>query len=61
MQKVSDPKGKEVQQGTEKIQIKRPNLFRIENKTPYKKLGLFLMEKRYGSMISFVEQVTATG
>ena len=33
-QNVSSASGDQVQQGTGKIQIKRPNLFRMDNQTP---------------------------
>ncbi|HBO38573.1 MAG TPA: outer membrane lipoprotein carrier protein LolA, partial [Pasteurellaceae bacterium] len=33
-QNVRSSDGKQVQQGSGKIQIKRPNLFRMDNKTP---------------------------
>lgn len=58
MQKVSDPKGKEVQQGTGKIQIKRPNLFRIENKMP-QETRIISDGKTLWFYDPFVEQVTA--
>ncbi|MFY1026808.1 outer-membrane lipoprotein carrier protein LolA [Actinobacillus seminis] len=58
MQKVSDPKGKEVQQGTGKIQIKRPNLFRMENKTP-QETRIISDGKTLWFYDPFVEQVTA--
>ncbi|SUB33725.1 outer-membrane lipoprotein carrier protein [[Pasteurella] mairii] len=57
-QKVSDPKGKDVQQGSGKIQIKRPNLFRMENKTP-QETQIISDGKTLWFYDPFVEQVTA--
>lgn len=57
-QKVSDPKGKEVQQGSGKIQIKRPNLFRMDNKTP-QETQIISDGKTLWFYDPFVEQVTA--
>lgn len=50
VQTVTSGSGKNVQQGSGKLQIKRPNLFRMETKT-LKKPRLFLMVKPYGSTI----------
>lgn len=57
-QKVSDPKGKEVQQGSGKIQIKRPNLFRMDNKAP-QETQIISDGKTLWFYDPFVEQVTA--
>ncbi|QLB12947.1 outer membrane lipoprotein carrier protein [Bisgaardia hudsonensis] len=56
-QKVSDPMGKEVQQGSGKLQIKRPNLFRMENKTP-QETTIIADGKTLWFYDPFVEQVT---
>ncbi|WP_040977600.1 outer membrane lipoprotein chaperone LolA, partial [Necropsobacter massiliensis] len=57
-QKVSDPKGKEIQQGSGKIQIKRPNLFRMDNKAP-QETQIISDGKTLWFYDPFVEQVTA--
>ncbi|PJG83310.1 outer membrane lipoprotein chaperone LolA [Caviibacterium pharyngocola] len=57
-QKVSDPKGKEIQQGSGKIQIKRPNLFRMDNKSP-QETQIISDGKTLWFYDPFVEQVTA--
>lgn len=57
-QKVSDSKGKEIQQGAGKLQIKRPNLFRMDNQTP-QETQLISDGKTLWFYDPFVEQVTA--
>lgn len=57
-QKVSDSKGKEIQQGAGKLQIKRPNLFRMDSQTP-QETQLISDGKTLWFYDPFVEQVTA--
>ncbi|OOF68218.1 outer membrane lipoprotein chaperone LolA [Rodentibacter caecimuris] len=57
-QKVSDPNGKEVQQGSGKLQIKRPNLFRMDNQSP-QETQIIADGKTLWFYDPFVEQVTA--
>lgn len=57
-QKVSDAAGKEVQQGSGKIQIKRPNLFRMDNQSPQQN-QIIADGKTLWFYDPFVEQVTA--
>ncbi|MEE3608067.1 outer membrane lipoprotein chaperone LolA [Avibacterium paragallinarum] len=58
VQKVSDPKGKEIQQGKGKIQIKRPNLFRMDNQAPQES-QVISDGKTLWFYDPFVQQVTA--
>ena len=57
-QTVSAANGKDVQQGSGKLQIKRPNLFRMESKTPQENL-IVADGKTLWFYDPFVEQVTA--
>lgn len=57
-QNVSSADGKQVQQGSGKIQIKRPNLFRMDNKTPQEN-QIIADGKTLWFYDPFVEQVTA--
>ncbi|MCK3658839.1 outer-membrane lipoprotein carrier protein LolA [Pasteurellaceae bacterium Pebbles2] len=57
-QNVSSANGKQVQQGTGKLQIKRPNLFRMDNKTP-QETQIISDGKTLWFYDPFVEQVTA--
>ncbi|PVX31738.1 outer membrane lipoprotein carrier protein [Pasteurella langaaensis DSM 22999] len=58
-QNVSSANGKQVQSGSGKIQIKRPNLFRMENKTP-QETQIISDGKTLWFYDPFVEQVTAS-
>lgn len=57
-QNVSSATGDQVQQGSGKIQIKRPNLFRMDNKTP-QETQIISDGKTLWFYDPFVEQVTA--
>ncbi|MDG2957573.1 outer membrane lipoprotein chaperone LolA [Exercitatus varius] len=57
-QNVSSVNGKQVQQGSGKIQIKRPNLFRMDNKKP-QETQIIADGKTLWFYDPFVEQVTA--
>lgn len=57
-QNVSSADGKQVQQGSGTIQIKRPNLFRMENKSP-QETQIIADGKTLWFYDPFVEQVTA--
>ncbi|OOS02039.1 outer-membrane lipoprotein carrier protein LolA [Canicola haemoglobinophilus] len=57
-QQVSDAKGKEIQQGSGKIQLKRPNLFRMDNQTPQES-QIIADGKTLWFYDPFVEQATA--
>ncbi|MGQ0285587.1 outer membrane lipoprotein chaperone LolA [Pasteurellaceae bacterium 22721_9_1] len=57
-QNVSSADGKQVQQGAGKIQIKRPNLFRMDNKSPQES-QIISDGKTLWFYDPFVEQVTA--
>lgn len=57
-QNVSSANGKQVQQGSGKIQIKRPNLFRMDNKAPQEN-QIISDGKTLWFYDPFVEQVTA--
>ncbi|ABR74467.1 outer membrane lipoprotein carrier protein LolA [Actinobacillus succinogenes] len=57
-QNVSSANGKQVQQGSGKIQIKRPNLFRMDNKKPQES-QIIADGKTLWFYDPFVEQVTA--
>lgn len=58
-QNVSSADGKQVQQGQGKIQIKRPNLFRMDNQQPQEN-QIISDGKTLWFYDPFVEQVTAT-
>lgn len=57
-QNVSSADGKQVQQGSGSMQIKRPNLFRMDNKTPQEN-QIIADGKTLWFYDPFVEQVTA--
>lgn len=57
-QNVSSADGKQVQQGSGAMQIKRPNLFRMDNKTPQEN-QIIADGKTLWFYDPFVEQVTA--
>lgn len=57
-QNVSSANGKQVQSGAGKIQIKRPNLFRMDNKAP-QETQIIADGKTLWFYDPFVEQVTA--
>ncbi|MDD7426239.1 MAG: outer membrane lipoprotein chaperone LolA [[Actinobacillus] rossii] len=57
-QTVSSANGKQVQSGSGKIQIKRPNLFRMDNKAP-QETQIIADGKTLWFYDPFVEQVTA--
>ncbi|MDY3123532.1 MAG: outer membrane lipoprotein chaperone LolA [[Actinobacillus] rossii] len=57
-QTVSSANGKQVQSGSGKIQIKRPNLFRMDNKAP-QEMQIIADGKTLWFYDPFVEQVTA--
>lgn len=57
-QNVSSADGKQVQEGSGKIQIKRPNLFRMDNKIP-QETQIIADGKTLWFYDPFVEQVTA--
>lgn len=57
-QTVSSANGKQVQSGSGKLQIKRPNLFRMDNKTP-QETQIIADGKTLWFYDPFVEQVTA--
>lgn len=57
-QNVSSADGKQVQQGSGSMQIKRPNLFRMDNKTPQEN-HIIADGKTLWFYDPFVEQVTA--
>ncbi|POY44981.1 outer-membrane lipoprotein carrier protein LolA [Avibacterium gallinarum] len=58
VQKVSDAKGKEIQQGKGKLRIKRPNLFRMDNQSPQES-QIVSDGKTLWFYDPFVQQVTA--
>ncbi|URL07519.1 outer membrane lipoprotein chaperone LolA [Avibacterium sp. 21-595] len=58
VQKVSDAKGKEIQQGQGKLRIKRPNLFRMDNQSPQES-QIVSDGKTLWFYDPFVQQVTA--
>ncbi|MCW9698234.1 outer membrane lipoprotein chaperone LolA [Avibacterium sp. 20-129] len=58
VQKVSDVKGKEIQQGQGKLRIKRPNLFRMDNQSPQES-QIVSDGKTLWFYDPFVQQVTA--
>ncbi|MDG6896156.1 outer membrane lipoprotein chaperone LolA [Volucribacter amazonae] len=57
-QTVSSPEGKNVQQGSGKLQLKRPNLFRMESTSP-QQTEMISDGKTLWFYDPFVEQVTA--
>lgn len=57
-QQVTDAQGKKIQQGSGKIQLKRPNLFRMDNETPQES-QIIADGKTLWFYDPFVEQVTA--
>lgn len=57
-QTVTSANGKNVQQGSGKLQLKRPNLFRMDNKTP-QETQIIADGKTLWFYDPFVEQVTA--
>lgn len=57
-QTVSSANGKQIQSGSGKIQIKRPNLFRMDNKAP-QETQIIADGKTLWFYDPFVEQVTA--
>lgn len=57
-QTVNDPQGKVIQQGAGKLQLKHPNLFRMDSQTPQENL-IISDGKTLWFYDPFVEQVTA--